>query len=130
MPKSNISIFAEKLVRLVRDPAIQACNISLEPRGRGPQSEKWKAILENTNLEDVKNIIVPDCVDSAIFYLLDAIDNDHIRLLFVAPDGQVVDLNDEGMWEMAGRYAEEDDEGWRLRYSKEKIPMYIRNREG
>ena len=61
---------------------------------------------------------IPDCVDSTLFELLDAIDNGRIKLQFVASDGTVVDLEAAGEGEMDGWYLGED--GWRDWYSNER----------
>ncbi len=126
MENPDIEMFAAKLVQLVRDQAIHDCYIDISPQAKAPESMRDKSILANSNLDDVKKYLIPRWVDAAIFCLLDAIDNQHIKLLYVTDDGRTVDLNDEGMWEMAGRYIEDNEEGWRVKYSKEAVERQVR----
>jgi len=126
VPSRNVEIFAEQLVRFVRDQAIHDCTMRLRPNAKSPEAKHWVSIIGQDSLDAVRDVIIPDCVDEALFFLLNAIDKEDLKLLFVAPDGQIVDLNDEGLWEMAGSYIEEDEEGWRLRFSKEKVVKYLK----
>lgn len=126
MSEDNVEIFAEKLVRYVRDQAIQNCAMRLDPESKSPISKHWISALSRNSMDAVRDVVIPDCVDEAVFCLLNAIDNGELRLLFAAPDGRVVDLEDEGLWEMAGRYVEEDEEGWCVKYSKEKVVRYLK----
>ena len=123
MPKQNIEVFAERLVQLVRDRAIQNCSVGLGPGPRSPVGKRWASVLGQSNFDALKDVIIPDCIDEAIFCLLYAIDNEELALLFTAPDGQVVDLNKDGHGEMGGWYMG-GDEGWRERFSREKIVDY------
>ena len=126
MADGNIEIFAQLLVQWVRDQAIKNCKISLNPESNSPVAKRWIAELNRNSIEAVRDLIIPDCVDEAIFCLMNAIGNEDIRLLFVTSNGQFVNLTEEGHLEMAGRYVEEDEEGWRERYSKEKIVHYVK----
>jgi len=63
--------------------------------------------------------LIPDCVDAALFFLLNAIDQGVLRLQFTAADGKVVDLTSAGDGELAGWYSGEG--GWRSRFSAERI---------
>lgn len=62
-------------------------------------------------------MLVADCVDIAIFSLLDAIDNDLVDLTFRDEKGGIVKLADAGRGEMAGSYIGGD---WIDRYSSER----------
>ncbi len=122
MSERNIDIFAERLVRLVRDRTIRSCSQDLGPGPLSPVGKHWRAVLGSVDIDALRNVLIPDCVDEAVFYLLNAIDNEEIRLLFAAPDGQIVDLSESG--ELGGCYM--GGESWRERFSNEKFVDYIK----
>ena len=117
MADHNLDVFAEQLVRGVRDAAIRDCLVAVGPHGKSPSAKRWRAALESANMTAICDSVIPGCIDAAIFFLLDAIDNGNMRLLFLAPDGSTVDLQEEGGMSLAGFYIENDREGWRNRYS-------------
>lgn len=82
-------------------------------------TKEWIQATEGADLNRLAETIIPDCIDEAIFYLLDAIDNKNLKLTFTTPDGQEVDLSVEGLSELAGWYAGSDS--WRARFSQEKV---------
>jgi len=81
--------------------------------------------LSTGDLKRISDVIIPDCVDEAIFCLLHAIDERHLKLTFTAPNGEKVDLADEGLSELAGWYVGGED-NWRYRFSKERINDYLK----
>ncbi len=124
LPDQNIMCFAEALVRSVRDRAIQNCLLRLSPQATEPTAKRWKGVLAQKDLDSVRNLIIPDCVDELIFYLLVAIDDGDIRLTFTCPDGHSVDLTDAGLGELAGWYVGGED-GWREQFSRERVNNYL-----
>jgi hypothetical protein len=80
--------------------------------------------LRDADFDRISDVIIPDCVDETIFCLLNALDEGALRLTFVAPSGQSVDLTVDGLSELAGWYM--GAENWREKFSKEKINDYLR----
>jgi len=123
MPDPSINSFAEALVRQVRDRAIRNCDALLTPAARSAISKYWKAALQSKNSKTIADIIIPDCVDEAIFCLLNAIDEGGLKLTYVDRDGKSVDLLEDGLSELAGWYVGEDS--WRHQYSNQRINKYL-----
>ena len=117
-------VFAQALVRLVRDIAIGNCLARLTPDARSPIEKRYAAALGGANLEPIRDLIVPDCVDQANFCLLNAIDDGGLKLTFTGPDGRQVGLTEDGLSELAGWYVMEEEEGWRERFSRKRINDY------
>ncbi len=67
--------------------------------------------------EDLIRTIIPDVVDHVLFRLLDAIDGG-AGLFYRASNGKMVDLEIEGLAELAGWFKGKD--GWIDQYSKER----------
>lgn len=123
MPDQIIISFAEAIVRFVRDRAIQNCVVRLDSPPKSPIGKHWTKMLGSTDLEQVQNVIIPDCVDETIFCLLNAIDEGGLKLSFTAPNGQEVNLTAAGLGELAGWYMGAGN--WRENFSKEKINHYL-----
>lgn len=118
MSEKNIEQFAALLVRQVRDVAIQNCDRELRPRAKTPIAARWRASAAVKGSVD-PSVVIPDCVDETVFALLSAIDQGLLRLSFTDPDGNNVDLADDGHGELAGWYM--GSGGWRGKYSKERF---------
>jgi hypothetical protein len=112
--KPEIEEFAQLLVRSVRDRAIRSSDVQSRPDVEGPIAKRWKA----AGVEKA-DVVIPDCVDGAVFFLLEAIDQGAIRLTFKSSSGTLVDLTQEGLGEMAGWYM--GSGGWRAQYSSERL---------
>lgn len=106
--------FAEMFVRHVRDRAIQMADVSLSPDSNDPAARRWRAA-------GVKRaeVVIPDVVDTALFALLNAVDEELLRLVFCPRDGVALDLCEDGQGELGGWYMTSD--GWRATYSKERF---------
>jgi hypothetical protein len=74
-------------------------------------------------LNRIEDVVIPDCIDEAIFCLLNSIDEGGLRLTFTAPNGQSINLSIDGLGELAGWYM--GTESWRERFSDEKINDYL-----
>jgi hypothetical protein len=81
-------------------------------------AERWRQALQGSP-EDAIRVAIPDCVDEAIFCLLDAIDQGILQLSFKAESGEVFDLAEDGAGELGGWYI--GSGGWRARYSTERF---------
>jgi len=62
--------------------------------------------------------MIPDCVDETLANLMYAIDSGVLRISFVASNGKVVDLADEGMGELTGWMG---GDGWTSKYSQQRF---------
>jgi hypothetical protein len=117
MDSKHIEEFARILVQEVRDMAIRNCDSQLEPESQTLIAKRWRKAASVAKGQLPPREIVPDCVDSAVFYLLHAIDQGLLPLRFVSKSGEVVDLAEDGMGELAGEYM--CSGGWR-EMSKER----------
>jgi hypothetical protein len=104
---------AKKLVE-VRDSAIDQCDITARQLGgelklrKGPikdRIDRWKKA--GLTKEDVELLIV-SCVDTTMFQLLSAIDNEGLKLSYTAEDGKTYDIEQVGRGETYGFYVGED----------------------
>jgi hypothetical protein len=111
MPIPEIEEFARILVQQVRDAAIQSCDRQLEPNAKSPIAKRWRNRVENAKPESSASVIIPDCVDETVFYLLQAIDQGLLKVSFSASNGKIVDLAADGLGELAGWYM--GSGGWR-----------------
>jgi hypothetical protein len=112
--RPEIEEFARLLVQHVRDEAIQSCDVQTRPDVQGPEAKRWRAAGVNR-----ADVVIPDVVDDTIFFLLNAIDQGDLHLVFVSADGTKVDLTEDGLSELGGWYM--GSEGWRHMYSKERF---------
>ncbi len=117
MSSSGVSRFAKVLVETVRDAAINGLDVNLRPDARSETARRWRAA--GVSAGSHSSVLIPDSVDAAIYFLLKAIDDGALRLKLVEDNGNEVDLNEEGMGELAGWYV--GPEGWREQYSTERI---------
>jgi hypothetical protein len=73
--------------------------------------------------EEFRKVLLADIVDDAISSVLYAVDDGLLKISFPASSGKVVDLNREGLGELAGWYTGSD--GWRAMYTKERFVDYV-----
>jgi len=116
MPTSEIEEFAKTLVQQVRDSAIRNSDALLQPQASSPAARRWKSLAADPS--DLLTI-VPDAVDEAVFCLLQAIDQGHLRMKYVSSSGREVDLTEEGQEELSGWYM--GSGGWRGMHSAERF---------
>ncbi len=119
MPRRAIEELGILLVRHVRDVAIQSCDLQLLPHSQTPTAKRWRRAAIPFNGHVPPQVLIPDCVDEAIYAFLRAIDQGLLPLSYVSENGETVDLVKEGRGELAARYMAKD--GWRAKYSKERI---------
>jgi hypothetical protein len=120
MTTDDREYFAKLLVQEVRDMAIANCDMLLGPNAKGPTANRWRAALASgVSHKQFAKAIIPDCVDSALFYLLHAIDTGTLHMSLTVPDGNTMDLTHEGKAELAGWYMGSD--GWRAAYSQQRF---------
>lgn len=119
MPKPEIEEFAKILVQRVRDAAIRSSDRRLNGPSANPVAKRWRDAVSDSNLEKAAGTIIPDVVDDTIFYFLQTIDQELLRLAYIADNGSSVDLVVEGNGELAGWYMGSD--GWRRSYSEERF---------
>ena len=116
MPRRAIEELGILLVRHVRDVAIQSCDMQLLPHSETAVAKRWRRAAIPFNGQVPPQVLIPDCVDEAIYAFLRAIDQGLLRLSYTAENGETVDLVKEGRGELASRYTD-----WRAKYSKERI---------
>jgi hypothetical protein len=104
MLSPQIAEFARLLVRQVRDRAIESMDGQNRPNSESPFAKRLREAAANLPPTSIAEMIIPECIDDAVFYLLEAIDSGALHLSFVAASGEVVDLTDEGQGELAGWY--------------------------
>lgn len=119
MTKDELQEFASILVTAVRDAAIKSCDISLDKGAKGPVAERWRARLRKGKPAELASEMIPDCIDEAIFYLLNSIDEGSFKLSFTTSTGKVINLPKAGGSELAGWYMATG--GWRQQFSEERI---------
>ena len=119
MPKPEIEEFAKTLIREVRDRSIADCDMLLRPEGNSPPAKRWRKKLNSGSSRDLAVTMIPDCVDHTLANLLDAIDSGALRISFVASNGNVIDLTNEGLGELTGWYMGSD--GWTGQYSQQRF---------
>ena len=117
MADNELEEFAKLLVEQVRDAAIRSCDRRLRPDARSVTAQNWHKAM-SAGSETLASILISDCVDEAVFYLLHAIDDGMIQLRFISHDGKEVELNESG--ELAGWYVGYED-GWIGRFSRERF---------
>jgi hypothetical protein len=117
MPSPEIEEFARILVRQVRDIAIQSCDALLQPQANSPVAKRWREA--GWRGPGSMAAVIPDCVDTTVFYVLHAIDEGALGLGFVSSNGRTVDLTEEGGSELAGWYM--GTGGWRAMYTEERF---------
>lgn len=118
MLSAEIEEFARILVKEVRDRAIQSCDRQRKQDAASPAAERWKAAANTGDLGTVADLLISDCVDETVFYLLQAIDQGVLRVSFKSSNGVTVDLGAEGAGELSGWYMSSG--GWRA-YSAERF---------
>jgi hypothetical protein len=110
--------FARVLAQQVRDAVIQSCDRRLQLNAGGPIAKRWQEAVTSSTPEALAKMLIPDIVDDTMFYLLQAIDQGHLKVSFSASNGKIVDLSTEGLGELSGWYM---GRGWRDVYSKERF---------
>jgi hypothetical protein len=112
--------FAEQLVRLVRDEAINTCDRYAAGTMQGPQAKRWEARVAQGDVRAALAEAIPDIVDEVLFRLLDAVDNERLALGWLTEDGRCVPLEEVVQGESAGWYAGGED-GWLPRFSQQRF---------
>lgn len=119
MPTQEIEEFARVLVQHVRDAAIQSSDRRLQAESRSPVAKRWRKAARGATPEAFARTIIPDIVDDAIFFLLQAIDQELLALNFGASNGNMIDLPTDGLGELSGWFM--GSPGWRAMYAKERF---------
>jgi hypothetical protein len=118
MPNPEIEEFARILIENVRDAAIRSCDMRFRTSALSVTAKRWKDAASGSTPEDFAKEIIPDIVDETLFQFLHSIDEGLLKISFSASNGKIVDLNTDGLSELAGWYAGTD---WRAAYAKERF---------
>ncbi len=114
MPSKEIEEFAKVLIREVRDEAVSACDITLNPNAQSIIAKRWREFKDNPAI--LKDVIIPDVVDAVLFALVQALDDGALHMKFVSKKGKEVDLSEEGEGELGGWYMGEWREAGHQRF--------------
>lgn len=116
---AEIEEFGKLLVHNVRDRAIASCRSYLDLDNNTLIAKRWRN-NQVGNLDSTLNVeaVISDCVDEAIFFLLNSIDQETLPLL-IDMGNRTVDLVKDGLGELGGCYVGTD--GWREKFSKERV---------
>jgi hypothetical protein len=118
MQKKEIIEFGKVLVQQVRDVAIKSCDVQLHANNmRSPIAKRWRDAKNSGNIDGFGAMVIQDCVDDTIFYLLEAIDHGFLNISLNMPNGEAINLTAEGLGELSGWYAGE----WISKYSNERF---------
>lgn len=115
MPNVELEELGKILVEQVRDAAIKSSDRELQPNAKSAVAKRWRKAISEGDAEKIVTTVIPDIVDDTIFYLLQAIDQELLKISFSASNGKAVKL-EEGLGELSGWYMGE----WRSKYSKER----------
>jgi hypothetical protein len=116
MLQGEIEEFAKILIEQVRDSAVRSCDEQMLPSRNTPIAKRWRAILNTGDIEELQKMMISDCIDETLFYLLQAVDQGLLNISFNATNGKRIDLPEEGLGELSGWYM--GSGGWRSQYSK------------
>jgi hypothetical protein len=117
----DIEKFAKVLIS-ARDAAIISCITNLTTTRDYTVAQRWRSATEEDAHGGLKSTIIPDAIDSAIFALLTALENEEFEL-FVRDGRKYVSLAEAGDSEMAGEYI--GDDGWRERFSTLVVNSFV-----
>jgi hypothetical protein len=112
--------FGERLVRHCRDEAIWAGDLKLRPDCQAVSAQRWRAAAAAAGGQVPASMVIPDCVDDAVGWVLVAIDQGLLTLSFTTESGEIVDLPEEGHGELSGWYGGGKG-GWCTISSKERV---------
>jgi hypothetical protein len=120
MSTQAIDEFGERLVREVRDVAIQGGNLRADPRCQSVVAKRWRAAAAAARGQVPADMVIADCVDGTVSVALYAMDDANLlHLSFTTKRGETVDLLVEGHGELSGWYG--GTSGWRTWYSNERV---------
>ncbi len=122
MTADSTERFGRLLVELVRDKAIRNCRARIQSGTKSAIGKAWANAISSRNPESITDTVVIDCVDDAVFFLLNAIDDGTLPISLREADGNSANLTEEGHGELAGWYMGSDN--WRERYSTEPFNNY------
>jgi len=118
--EAELRSFAELLMRLVRDQAIDTCDALAAGRMGGYTGRRWHKLLgDDERGREAVHAVIPEIVDEVLFALLNALDQGDLPLAWRGEDGSYEDLSELGGSEMAGDFLGED--GWRDHYSSQRF---------
>ena len=117
MDKKEIREFAKKLIQKVRDNAVRSCDSQLSMTSNSPIAKRWREIVDSNDITKLQKTMIVDCIDDALFHLLDAIDNNQLKMIYLTDNNKRIDLAEEGLGEMSGSYASND---WTEQFSSER----------
>ena len=118
MLQKELEEFAKALIRQVRDLAISNLDGQIQQTSLSPPAKRWRERSNGAVPGALALEPIPDCVDAAVFEILNAIDSGNIRLFFRASSGDLLDLAELGMGNLESCYLGKD--GFVERYSAQR----------
>jgi hypothetical protein len=115
--------FARRLVHLVGDRAIAACDRLAAGEMRGARGEHWRSVVADATVRHALTGVIPDVIDEVLFELLNAIDNNELPLGWQRADSSFVALEELGKGEMAG-WLTMGAGGWIEEFSTQRFNDY------
>ena len=119
MDNKIILEFVKNLIKNVRDTTIKSCDSQLAEGANSSIAKRWRELIDSNNIAELQKAMIVDCIDDALFHLLDAIDNNQLRLAYITDKNENIVLSEKGLGEMAGSYASND---WNDQFSEERVP--------
>jgi hypothetical protein len=126
MPGEVLDEFGKLIIEWVRDRAINVCDNRLDRCSQTAITARWAELIAEGSAEEAIRAIIPDCVDTVISYLLIAIDQEMIKISFARDNGEIAELPEDSVGEVAGWYEGAED-GWVQRYSTQRFHDYFAN---
>jgi hypothetical protein len=119
--RPEVEEFAKLLIQHVRDEAIASCNMIRNPNCNSVDAIRTRQTMQAGDMDRLLEAVIPDFVDTTLFYLLHAIDDGLIQLSFKTSSGKLVDLVAAGESEMAGWVTGYGTDGWVPKFSKQRF---------
>ena len=121
MADPHVEEFAKLLIQYVRDKAVASSDMVRSPRCNSVCAKRWRRKMASGQVDELLEEVLPDCVDTTLFYLLHAIDEGLLQISYRSSSGKMVDLVEAGESEMAGWYMGGGADGWMTRFSKQRF---------
>lgn len=109
--------FGQRLVAHCRDASVWAAELPLKSTSESRRDKRWTSAAISAGGVVPPSVVIPDSVDTALSYLLIAIDQEMLGMSFSTARGESVYLPEDGQSELSGWYGG----AWRTWYSKERI---------
>jgi len=114
--------FAQTMMRSVRDRSIDEMDLFNSGRMEQSVPTLWSHVATTPEIREALTQLIPQIVDTAIYFFLDAIDNGELRLAVRSRSGDYLDLMELGHGGLAGWPMGGEPDSWRARFSERRDP--------